>query len=269
MAEPLAFRCQRRQLDNETQGIFMHKIACAYITAILLAGNDAVLAQDGSAACPTAIHPENDHGLERIHIFSPCRRNERVRASYGTHEQEAIFDQDGNANLTVAITGGRNPINIAYADQSAAQVQVDPASLATILRITLQWDAPADLNLHVIEPGGVLNGRGDATAGNSAGGLAGKLDLEDDGSGPGPFQESYVLPNRFERPSGILTVYVENMTRTRAPSGQFCGEGEYARIAVTLIVADRGRVQQHPFLLPAMPCGSKLDDRSYYTKLPF
>jgi hypothetical protein len=246
----------------------MYRLGCL-CTAILLFHAVAAVAQDANSACPANVHSTNDSGLQRIHIFSPCRRNERVRASYGTHEQEAVFDQEGNADLAVAITDDRSAINLSYSSGPGEPVQTDPAGLATVYRITLQWDEPVDLNLHVVEPSGVVGGKGDATAGNSAAGLIGKIDLEDNGSGPGPFQESYVLPNRLERPSDILKVYVENVTRTREPFGPFCGQGEHAKIAVTLVVADRGRVRKLPFILPAMPCGDKLDDRSYYTRLPF
>jgi hypothetical protein len=135
----------------------------------------------------------------------------------------------------------------------------------------MQWDSPVSLRLHVVEPGGLIAAKGDAAAGHAPEtfGLIGKIDLEDDGSGAGPFQQSYYLPNREDRPSDVFSIYVENVTRGRLPSGEYCEHGQYAQIAINLIVTDREKAMKSHFELPSLPCSQKLDDREYYTRIPF
>jgi hypothetical protein len=252
-------------------GLGTKLIAVFFLAAALSARSVSIWAQESAVACQAIVNATNDHGLERIRITSPCRRGETVRASYGTWEQQAIFSDDGVASLAVAITNNAGPIVLIYRDGTQNEVQVDVSSLSAVLRITLQWYAPVDLNLHVVEPRGLPGGKGDAAAGHSPAqfDLAGRLDLEDGGSGLSPFQESYFFPNRVERPSDIFTVYVENVTRGKIPSGDYCGKGQYASVGVDLIVADRGKVRKSHIDLPALPCNVPVDQREYYLRLPF
>jgi hypothetical protein len=230
----------------------------------------SVWAQENAPACNADVTPVHDRGLERIKIVSPCRHGETVRASYGTWEQQAVFHDDGTASLAVALTDKPRPIILTFRDGTQKEIQTDASSLAPVLRITLQWYAPVDLNLHVVEPMGVPGGKGDAVAGHAPEqfGLRGRLDLEDDGSGLSPFQESYIFPDRPSRPSDIFTVYLENVTRGKTPSGEYCAKGQYAALEVDVIVADRNKVtKNHISLRPAL-CGVHLDQREYYLKLP-
>ena len=117
--------------------------------------------------CPAEVTAYNDLGLERIKVVSPCRHNETFRASYGTFEQQAVFSDDGVATLAVALTDVRSAIVLTFQDNSEKSTPVDLSNLATVFRITIQWDMPVDLNLHVVEPRGTAGGRGDATVGHS------------------------------------------------------------------------------------------------------
>ncbi len=232
----------------------------------MFGGAAATLAQDAPAACEAAVTAFNDHGLERITIASPCRRNEKVSATYGVFQQETVFSDEGVAHFAVALTNEQRPIIVRYKDGKTHSVAIDTSNLPAVFRITLQWDAPVDLNLHVVEPGGRVGGKGDATPGHSPElfDLKGRIDLEDDGTGLSPFQESYVFPNGLQRPTGEFTVHVENATRGRVPSGAHCDKGEYAQIEFSLLIVDRGEVRKHLFKMLPLPCGQPLDDRTYY-----
>jgi hypothetical protein len=235
----------------------------------LFGGLSAALAQGAPSGCGVPkVDAFNDRGLERITIRSPCRHDEQIYAKYGFQQEETTFSKDGVASFNIALTNERGPITLSYMDRTLDIVQVDTASLSTVLRITLQWDLPVDLNLHVVEPGGIVNGKGDATANHPPEqyGLKGRIDLTDDGSGLSPFRESYVLPNRLERPSDIFTVYVEDVSRGRSPSAAHCDAGDLAQIEFQIIIVDRGKVRRQPFKLIPVPCNQEIPDRIYFFK---
>jgi hypothetical protein len=213
-------------------------------------------AQDAPAGCEPALVAVNDHSLERITVTSPCRRNEKVIATYGVLRQERVFSAEGVAHFAIALTKDPSPVIIHYKDGNSSSMAIDTSNLPSVFRITLQWDAPVDLNLHVIEPGGKLGAHGDAASGHAPEifGLKGRIDLEDDGSGLSPFQESYVFPNALQRPAGEFTIHVENVTLGRSPSGPYCGTGEYAQIEFSLLIADRGEVKKRNYK-QTFPCG--------------
>ena len=225
--------------------------------AFLLLGSAAKgLAQDAPPACEPAVIAVNDHGLERVTVTSPCRRNEKVIATYGVLRQEKVFSAEGIAHFAIALTKDPSPVIVHYRDGTSSSVGIDTANLASVFRITLQWEAPVDLNLHVIEPGGKLGAHGDASPGHAPElfDLKGRIDLEDDGTGLSPFQESYVFPNALQRPAGEFTIHVENVTLGRTPSGPYCGTGEYAQIEFSLLIADRGEVKKRNYK-QTFPCG--------------
>jgi hypothetical protein len=208
----------------------------------------------------------NDHGLERITIRSPCRRNEQVYARYGLMQEETSFSPDGAAVFNIPLSNEPGPIILNYKDRTTNDIPVDTGSLSTVFRVTLQWDLPVDLDLHVVEPGGVVNGRGDATAGHAPEqfGVRGRIDLTDDGSGLSPFRESYVFPNRIEQPSEIFTIYIEDVSRGRVPSGSHCGNGDLALVEFVVLIVDRGKVRRQSFKLSPQPCGQSIPHPLYY-----
>jgi hypothetical protein len=233
----------------------------------ILCGSVAVgIAQDVPAGCDANVQAWNDNGLERIVVTSPCRRNEQVHARYGVLQQETVFSDEGVAHFNIALTNERNPIILSYKVGKPDTVFFDTAGLSTVFRVTLQWDMPVDLNLHVVEPGGILNSKGDATANHAPEqyDLKGRLDLTDDGTGVSPFQESYVFPDRIGRPSDIFTIYVEDVSRGRVPSGRHCENGELAQIEFSLVIADQGKIRRQQFKLEPLPCGRTIEDRIYY-----
>jgi hypothetical protein len=223
-------------------------------------------------AIKTEVAASSDRGLERITVTSRCRRGETVRAIYdGNLQQQTFFSDEGEARLAVALTGALTPITLSYQDGSTEDVPFAPGSfesLSSVYRVTLRWNLQIDLDLHVVEPRGILNGKGDATAGHAPGqfGVKGEVDLIDDGSGAGPFQESYVFTDRRARPADIFTVYVENVSRGRTPAEPHCGSGKFAEVALSFIIVDRGSITRKPVTLAAAACGRPLDDRSYYIK---
>jgi hypothetical protein len=89
----------------------------------------------------------NDSGLERITIISPCRRNETVRARYGILQPETVFSDEGVAHLAIALTNEHASVILSYNDGKTYSVTTDNSSLSAVLRITLQWDTPIDLDL--------------------------------------------------------------------------------------------------------------------------
>ncbi len=83
------------------------------------------------------------------------------------------------------------------------------------LEVTLAWDAAADLDLHLIQPGGGYFGAGDCFSGNPRPdwGIVGssvddpELDADDDAALAGPHQEAITLAVPPEGPLSVVVVY--------------------------------------------------------------
>jgi hypothetical protein len=225
-------------------------------------------AKEVQANCIPSVTQSNDRGLERITVVAPCRRNEPVRAIYNDSlQQETHFSNEGVARLAVALTDAPGPIVLTYQDDRRQEVVLAPGSfdgLSAVFRITMRWEAAVDLNLHVVESGGVPNGARDATVGHSPAqyGFRGRIDVTDDGRGSGPYQESYVIANR--QPGDIFTVLVENVSRGRIPSGPHCGDGPLATIPLWFVIVDRGVPVTKKVTLTPAACDQIMEDRTYY-----
>lgn len=237
--------------------------------ALLISSPSASLAQDRAGPCPANVFVTNEYGLLRIKAVSPCRRNETVRVVYGTWEREARFSEDGVVQLAAPVIEAKGQVLLSYLDGSWSEaIPGAPAQVANALRITLQWDAPVDLNLHVVEPGGSVGGRGDAVAGGTPGGngTMGRIDLEDDGKGVSPFLESYLITNPAKARE-LFSVHVENVTRGWVPAGDHCRGGQYAQVPITLVVWDHGQTSARNIRLPIASCNMRLAPAEYFIKI--
>src|SRR5271165_4263648 len=195
-------------------------VCASLLTLFVLLNATSAIAQE-SGGCGANVSSSIDRGLMRIVVASPCRRNETVRVVYGAWEKQSVFSAEGVAKFEFVAIDDKNPVIIAYQDGTfSPEISVNTSSLGSVLRITVEWDQPVDLDLHVVEPAGALGGKGDAYAKRPASALAtiGQLDLTDDGSGVRPFQESYVISNPPESARELFRIYLENVTRGRIPS---------------------------------------------------
>lgn len=234
-------------------------------------GAPALAQQAGAVACPAVVDRGENSGLLTIRIRSECRRGQKVRATYGYTEFQAQFDAEGAAKFDIVLTEPKGEVVLQYTDRAQEKVDATFASLPVVLRISILWDTPVDLNLHVVEPRGIVGGMGDAAVvmPGAASRTLGKIDLNDDGLGFGPFQESYVLANRLQSPDVTFWIGVENASRGRVPAGAHCQGGEYAKVPLTIVVADRGVIKKRNFELVPQPCGLTLDDRAYFQRLHY
>jgi len=224
-------------------------------------------AQQRAETCPASVSAVNDYGLLRIKVVSNCRRGENFRVVNGTWEREVRFSEDGVAQLAVPLVETRGQVLLSYQDGAWSEVSAATVALSTnAYRITLQWELPVDLNLHVVEPGGTVGGNGDAaakTAGNAR--TLGRIDLEDDGKGVSPFLESYVITSPTQARE-LYSVHIENVTRGWVPTGDHCRGGQYAQVPVTVIFWDRGQVSQRNLRLPVPSCNVRLSPAEYFLK---
>jgi hypothetical protein len=234
-------------------------------------------APDAAAAapstCPAAtISVLDDLGLLRIRIQSDCHKGEKIYATYDTIEYTSQFDKNGLAIFSIPIVESQGNVLLRYQRDNAGDPGKLPFKSSTAggaARITLQWEAPVDLNLHVVEPGGEAGKGGDAAVGPAgpAKPLLGKIDLLDDGSGFGPFQESYVIASGMQ--PATLVAAVENASRGRMPSGEHCEGGEHALVLFSLVIMEKGKARRRRYELSARPCGQPLNDQSYFQRVHF
>ncbi len=219
--------------------------------------------------CVTTVQSKDERGAIRLSFESGCRANEKVRVTLGIREQQLRLDDKGSGTIVFIVTEPANRFDVLYQDGSTAEVTAIASGLNDIMRISLLWSAPVNLDLHVLEPRGLIGGKGDATRGRNAVefNLKGTIDIEDDGSGLGPFRESYLFPGRIAEPESIFSIFVENVTRGRLPESDYCGSGEFAKIELTVIILDRGKVREQPFEMAAAPCGAHLGDQVYFHRL--
>jgi hypothetical protein len=218
--------------------------------------------------CASSFRISDDAGLARIELKSDCRRGEKIRAAVGTSEQVAEVDQTGTARFVIILTQPATQISILYQDGSSELVDARFATSQQVMRITLQWFAPVDLDLHIIEPRGIVGGSGDSASAPTTLQF-GKQDLVDNATGFGPFKESYVVADRVRHASAVFAVAIENVSRGRVAMGAHCLGGELAKVAVSLTVIDRGEIKHRNIELPTFTCGQKLSDTEYYQRVHF
>jgi hypothetical protein len=220
------------------------------------------------AACAAKVTAEDRDGLAYVKVDAPCRSGERIRATLDTTDYLGQFDSKGSALVVVPVHTPQSAIAVAFEDGTSETVQANFAHHKDVLRVTLEWDAPIDLDLHVLEPGGRLEGPGHLSSRQKAGDLTlGRLELTSDGRATGPFIESYVFPRRIDLPRDTFGAFVEYASRGRVPSGDACGQGQYARIQFTVTIVDHGTVRRQEYEIPPATCGVALQPRAMLIRI--
>ena len=223
--------------------------------------------------CPENVDKFSENGLLTITVPSIKPKDLRIR--YGSFEKEAEYDSAINgARLSVILNGSPDPVELLYGDGSSCKIDIAGKYQPAAFRITVAWTAPVYLRLHVIEPRGqmlgTLGGKGHAVWEQSPRLSKGFIDLNDDGHASPPFQATYSLPPNESWLEGDFKVCIENVTRTRIPSGEFCGAGKYTHIPVSITVLDHGLMYEHPrVFLPDFPCNVPLTEDESCTKVPY
>jgi hypothetical protein len=144
-------------------------------------------------------------------------------------------------------------------------IEVAMRDLADTLLIVLRWDDDVALDLHVVEPGGTLLGRGDSAALGDNGTTGGRFI---DASHPpsGWREQIFVLPDR-RRASGIYSIYVDFRARGDPAQPPWCGQGAEAAPKFEVIQLDRGVSRLQRVGMAAVPCGMSLGREQRYRRI--
>lgn len=232
----------------------------------------AAPAEGGGAACPpTKVAVTTlPGGLARLGIEDRCAPGAAVRVAYV--EQGLSFrgrlDAAGRGEVGVSLVDPLASLEVAVEGWGTQPVAAPFPDHGRVVKALLAWDAPVDLDLHVVEPDGRLGGPTgvvSAAVPNRAGGRAlGRLERADDGKGPGGKLEAYVLEDAARAAGGSLGLLVSDASRGRLAAGEHCGAGRLAGVPYRLITLAGGQVRARRYALAALPCGRELDDAAFY-----
>ncbi len=218
-------------------------------------------------ACKPTITARASAGLAQIDVDDPCTHGPTITISY--QNELFVFPYDGATNKAqaqISLFAEQNQILVDPGDGKAAAVQVAFPEFRIMFKIALSWQAPVDLNLHVLEPFAVLG----SAAGHIHAGNAnrtrdhgkGVLDLVHGGQAATHVQD-YALPQpQLDFASGqLIGVRVEYASRGAQPQGDYCGKGRLASVPFRLRILNHGRVRDTVDSLsfaPA-PCGEEIE----------
>jgi hypothetical protein len=258
-------RCASRSSSRERPAIKRLR-SLALAAYVVMFGGFA--ASSAGAACPTKIDAADRDGLAVVTVVSPCRAGQTVRATLGTLDVSAAINPAGEARIAIPVTAATNQISVTFEDGASEAVDVGFARIDDVLRITLEWDAAVDLDLHIVEPGGRIGGSGHVAApvfGKEV--TLGFLEVTSTGRELAPHFESYVFSRRADAPRETFGVFVEFVTRGQVPQGETCGAGTLARIQFTVTILDRGKLKRQDFEIPPATCGLTLDQRARFVRV--
>lgn len=228
-------------------------------------GEPQKIVVNNGSSCSDNINYEVSNGTLHIYVTNHCRKGRQVTFEYEGKKYTAAFNNDGVADKKISLFKIINDITYDTIDGDTRHIEIRLSSLQDIIKVTLIWDDPVDLDLHVLEPN---------TAGNimttSPGHIffhnknehhdsgLGFLDIDDTASGSGQHQENYVV-EKSKLSHGILDVRVDYFARGNTPSGDKCGNGSLSTIPFKLIVMNQGVVDNEVnYRVKSQPCNIQL-----------
>lgn len=222
-------------------------------------------------ACPVSLAASEHLALATVVVSNPCRRDpdQVVKLFYDDNFYLGHFDADGKAAISFVLTRpGENRVLIVTAEGARLRRTIEAPDFAQVYRITMQWQAPVRLRLHVVEPGRRLGQVGDinevapnrdGAAGSGMIDLAGQAPAADALGESSTAEQSYVLADVQSRARGVFTPYFEYASRGGTPEPPYCGTERLASVPYRLFVIEGGRVATDLQLeSPRAPCGQRL-----------
>jgi hypothetical protein len=145
---------------------------------------------------------------------------------------QTTFDKEGRARLQIPLFQESTDITWTAGDGPDKTETVRFAGARDAFRIALVWRQPLDLQLHVVEPGGTVNGvnghvwRKQRNEDFKSG--IGGLQIDADGATGSDRIEVYDAPPARNPRNGLFKVYVDFAARGDIAAPPYCGSGEMA-----------------------------------------
>jgi hypothetical protein len=169
-----------------------------------------------------------------------------------------VFDLfQGPAPLTFDAGGG-----------AVATVSPSVPSTQSVIKLALVWDAPVDLNLHVLQFAARPGEANDVWAGNprqladARSGQTGFLSFSE----PGQHLQVYTLIKSNSQRTGTLQLRVDYLSRGAHAVEPYCGTSSLASVDYKIVQFESGKSEDRPRSRSTnrKPCGAALSDDERY-----
>lgn len=224
--------------------------------------------------CRVSNEIEFDSGIAVLTVISDCDIEEEIFVRYNDREYRATFDSQGKVQFKLPMECGE--VTGMWSVDAFGETFETALDCTGKLRVILRWNDPVDLDLHILEgaSGGLNSGVGWAYFAKCLGpnnpeckaaGFINK-DCTSSEDSCGLPKEEYYQVEIADLPSSArsITAMVNNYTRDNSgtPSGQHCGDGEYAQVSFTITAYieneryERRGISEHRKRFRRVPCNT-------------
>jgi hypothetical protein len=215
--------------------------------------------------CGDRPHFSEDDGMVTLDIVNPCRRGAAIDVSADGMRLRANFNGEGLAEFVFPLFHERTEVAWERADGKLDKTPVAFSGFKDAVRIALVWRSHVALALHVVEPGAEIGGvaghiRVESKASKGASTLGADETAMSDAEPFGSL-EVYSLPPVGNPGKGLLSFFVEFVSRGDTPAGLFCGDGAFASPDFEIWILRYGELQKLQRSIAPAPCGKPLSEK--------
>ncbi len=217
-------------------------------------------------------------GLSRINIASVCRAYTVVEIEYGGWSARYFLDGAGKLETVIdCFAGDAVPVQISFQDGFRLSKKVVSRDLKKVSKVAVIWSAEVNLDLHALEFGSLLGGKGHVWSGASSDQRAAKAGARKSNAGKGFMStleqrdaqgarlEVYTFWHGRRNRSGVVKMIADYQSRGSIPRGEFCGSGRLAEVPFETVVMVRNRVESRVRGgFAAAPCNVPLAEAARY-----
>ena len=240
----------------------------AWIVAFLLVSTTAARAQN-AATCQgkadlSQLIVTQTQGRATIEAEKPGNAGRKIEVEYGDDIFSRKFGADGRVRFGFALTAPKNRFVITIGETAPINCTLDVPGFNNFYRAILRWRDPIQLDLHIVEPGGLLGGAGHVSASNPNTDLkqgVGLVDIFGEVPVDGATAEmSYVADAAAIPPDGVFSFKVDYLTRGAMPEAPYCDDKPLAAPQFEFISIANGNVRTQRMSTNRARCREKIAD---------
>ncbi|CAH2603545.1 conserved protein of unknown function [Rhodovastum atsumiense] len=235
------------------------------ISAVLISW---LLSRPALAQCRDHLETASAGGVLVVTLDNPCRAGQTATLAYEDREYVSVFDEAGRTTRFVAVPVPVATVSLDLNMRAPQPLDVRMNGLDDTLLVALRWLGEAQLDLHVVAPGGTLGGHGDVFARSDPGANSGRF--LDAGAPPSGWREQiFVLPGRSHDPHALYSVHVEFRSRGDVAAAPWCGDDARAAPQFDVVMLDHGTMRRQSMKLEAVRCGARLERGQRFIRIRF